>query len=38
MEDMVHTQGILFAAMDGSYLVKERSVLGDLTLKTNRSW
>ncbi|XP_078336664.1 protein hobbit-like [Crassostrea virginica] len=31
-------QGILFAAMDGSYLVKERSVLGNLTLKTNRSW
>lgn len=35
---VIHIQDILFAAVGDSNVMKERSVLGNLTLKSNRSW
>ncbi|XP_062591853.1 protein hobbit-like [Saccostrea cucullata] len=33
-----HIEEVLFAAMGDSFLMKERSIFGDLTLQSNRSW
>ncbi|XP_048751983.2 protein hobbit-like isoform X2 [Ostrea edulis] len=38
MYKVFHIQDILFASMDNSFLKKERSAVGNLTLETNRSW